>query len=173
MKKILCVLLATLLILGLCACGSDNKGNDVQENKYQQALTLFDETEYYAAYELFDELGNYKDSAKYSQRSRQLSIIKTTYLFAINDLKSRLKSPSSLVVNGIRADVSSKYNESRIDITYYIDYTAENSFGGAARDVFKREVTGHSIKNAAERESFIQGLKDCCLWYEDLIISFK
>ena len=182
MKKILCILLATLLILGLCACGSDNKGNDVkptetidvQANKYQQALTLFNETEYYDAKKLFDELGNYKESAKYSQHSYHLSYIKSTYLFAIKDLKSRLKSPSSLVVNGIRADVSiSKYNEKTIVITYYIDYTAENSFGGAVRDVFENIVTTNTISNAAEREAFIQGLKDCFLLYDDLIISFK
>ena len=64
MKKLLAFLLALILLVSLCACGSngDDEEKDPQAEKYEEACDLYDEGEYAEAKELFEELGDYEDS---------------------------------------------------------------------------------------------------------------
>ena len=59
MKKLLAFLLALMLLVSLCACGSNGESEekDPQAEKYEEACDLYDEGEYAEAKELFEELG--------------------------------------------------------------------------------------------------------------------
>lgn len=73
MKKIICVFMIvciTLLCLVSCnrAVYQQTQGESEQQTRYNEAFTFIDKGDYTAAYEIFNELGNYKDSQEQLSR---------------------------------------------------------------------------------------------------------
>lgn len=111
MKKAISLVLALVLCLSLCACGG---GNDAPaaEASAESAQTAASEMEEVPA----------------AREVLGLSV-------GLNYLKDNLKSPSSLEVLNVR------YVSTGTILFYYeIEYTAENSFGGADRDTIYMSV---------------------------------
>ena len=77
--KLLAFFLAAIMCaLSLAACSKqpldDDPAVDEQENKYLEAYEKLEQGEYVAAYELFVELGDYKDAAKEAERFRYVPV---------------------------------------------------------------------------------------------------
>lgn len=72
------VLAGIMCALSLVACSNqppaDNSVVDKQETKYLEAYDKLEKGEYVAAYELFVELGDYKDAAKETARFRYVPV---------------------------------------------------------------------------------------------------
>ena len=58
MKKLLCALLAAVMILAMAACGKDES-----KAAYEQAVAAYNSGDYEAAYTMLTALGDYQDSA--------------------------------------------------------------------------------------------------------------
>lgn len=66
MKRIVGFLLCVVLLFSLCGCNSQED----YDYKYNKAKSLYKSGDYDAAKVIFDELGDYKDSAYMSQRCK-------------------------------------------------------------------------------------------------------
>ena len=77
--KLLVFFLAVIMCaLSLAACSNDPPADDPivdeQETKYLEAYNKLEQGEYVSAYELFVELGDYKDAAKEAERFRYVPV---------------------------------------------------------------------------------------------------
>ena len=81
------VSLAVILCIGCTSCSteSDEMSEQEYEEKYQAAKELLDSREYTEAEEVFESLGDYKDSEAYASYSKGMGItieergVKETY----------------------------------------------------------------------------------------------
>lgn len=79
MKKTICVfLLVFVLCLSLASCNSAKQyieqADNEKEASYNEAFELIDKGDYISAYEIFNELGDYKDSRQQSSRFQYVPI---------------------------------------------------------------------------------------------------
>lgn len=118
MKKPLLIVLTLAMLLSLCACGggNENESSGISTENGTNDISTENET-------------NSKDS-----KSREVLGLEV----CIDLLKDNLKNPSSLEIHNVRCVPHDK----AIAIYYYeIDYSAENSFGGATRDTIYVSTT--------------------------------
>lgn len=131
MKKVLSLILAVMLLLSLCACGTSENSENKQQD-YETASRYMKQGKYEEAIDAFNALGNYKDSkdmAKYCEAQSYCYIgdYRTAYdllvqipnvegvkpllreiffetrLFeGLADLRTSLKNPDSLTVTSIQ-----------------------------------------------------------------------
>ena len=117
MKKLLALMLAAALALSLVACGGGGAGDNNTPSTGNGDATSTD---------IPSTTSPYAD-------------IESCAEYAIGELKSILKNPSSLIVNNLYAV------EADDCYIFDIDYSAENGFGGMNRDDFFIAV--YSIEN--------------------------
>lgn len=156
----LLIVVVVAVSFALVACSSDNESSDGSsktptlsqqelDQMYQQACDYEKEAKFKSAIELFRELRTYDyydkdfghnglDGALETREWRYLSekILCRCVESAVRSLKSKLKDPSSLVIN----KVSFKANKDIMTVT--LDYSAKNSFGGMVRDSFSYNPVG-------------------------------
>ena len=73
--KLLALFLALIMCaLSLAACSKQPPAADERETKYLEAYEKLEQGEYAAAYEIFVELGDYKDAAKEAARFRYVPV---------------------------------------------------------------------------------------------------
>ena len=118
MKKLLALMLAAALALSLVACGGDSGAGDTNTPSGGNGDTTGTDTP--------STTSPYADMESCAE-------------YAIDELKSVLKNPSSLIVNNLYAV------EADDGYIFNIDYSAENSLGGMNRDNFFIAV--YSIEN--------------------------
>ena len=66
MKKIILVLVVCLLSVSLADCNN---------TEYKEALSLIESGDYYAAYDILKELGDYKDSKQLLENFRYMPLL--------------------------------------------------------------------------------------------------
>lgn len=108
MKKALALLLALVMVLSLAAC---------------------------SAKEATKEATKQTEQAEQTPTERTPSEIELCAEYAIEKLKSALKSPDSLVIHSLYAVGTDE------GYMFSVDYTADNSFGGPVRDSFFLDVS--------------------------------
>ena len=67
MKKLICMLLALVMVMAMAACGNQSEvieETDPKQPLYEEANAAHKDGDYETAYNLFSELGDYKESAQ-------------------------------------------------------------------------------------------------------------
>lgn len=67
MKKLICTMLALMMVMAMAACGNQSEEvaeTDPNQAVYEQACIAYNSGDYETAYNLFSELGDYKESAQ-------------------------------------------------------------------------------------------------------------
>lgn len=133
--------------------GKENIEKELNEVKYNLAISYVEKEKYLNAYDYLEELGNYK----YSKELYMWSRVKSNMNFdasysARSDLKARLKDPSSYVEyssyywNTYHIGTAEAGNPTVV-ITRHVtlSYSATNSFGGRVSDTYKWSTEGPSF----------------------------
>ena len=67
MKKLICMLLALVMVMAMVACGNQNEEiaeTDPRQTVYEEANMAFKDGDYETAYKLYTELGDYENAAQ-------------------------------------------------------------------------------------------------------------
>lgn len=142
--KVLSIILIILTVIACISCESTNSNHDIEtsektkENKeelaYAHAKELASQGKYLGASKIFYDIKGYKDSSELAEKYDQYYEIECYLFRAIDDLKSQLKDPYSLVIYDFEI-----YEVQNGDFCYYkawLDYGAKNSFGGMVRNTY-------------------------------------
>ncbi len=147
MKKILCLLLTFVLLIGMLGCSDESAKQEAQEAKVlseEEAKELKDKGwEYYNTarfaeaidtwQELYDGGGCDKEFLNARKNDARNDTIECKYISrAIEELRDKLKDPNSLAIYG--AEIINTYDENYSFMVQF-DYGATNSFGGMVRDI--------------------------------------
>lgn len=147
MKKVLCLLLTFVLLIGMLGCSDESAKQEAQEAKVlseEEAKELKDKGwEYYNTarfaeaidtwQELYDGGGCDKEFLNARKNDARNDTIECKYVSrAIKELKDGLRDPNSLVIYG--AEIINTYDENYSFMVQF-DYGAANGFGGMEREV--------------------------------------
>ena len=138
MKRMIARVLSAVMILSLCACGNgvSEEARAVQ-HKIDKALestpTYGELEEIRESYNdlLEEERATVKDYDKIEPLF-ELNATEVSAVYAVQQLKDRLKNPSSLKLLSVA--ISKPYENTSVPIK--IDYTAENNIGGTVEDTY-------------------------------------
>lgn len=147
MKKILCLLLTFVLLIGMVGCSDESAKQEVQEPKVlseqeiaelkRQAANYDNNAQFVEAVDawqkLYDGGGCDKEFLNARKNDARNDTIKCKYVsLAIEELRDKLKDPNSLAIYG--AKIINTYDENYSFMVQF-DYGATNSFGGMVRDI--------------------------------------
>ena len=161
MKKIIAMLLAALMIMGLCACGNSEQGSAESTHKNlseeemielsEIAQTYYENAQFVEMMDAYQKLydGGCQDASLFGFSNKSVEDALKTWegkvardkivceyvSYAIDSLREELKDPNSLVIYSIHLE-EDKTATNKLSITF--DYGAKNSFGGMARDSYSR-----------------------------------
>lgn len=148
MKKVLCLLLTFVLLIGMLGCSDESAKQEAQEAKVlseEEAKELKDKGwEYYNTARFAEAIDTWQDLYDGSgcdekffndkKNDAEANSILCQYIsLAISELRGKLKDPSSLIIYD--ATITNSYDEN-YSFTIQFDYGAKNSFGGMVRNTF-------------------------------------
>lgn len=130
--------------------------------KFEEAYSLFKAKEFDEAERLFNIVADYDENNRnaklYARDCKTIQMLRSQYIFAIEQLKSKLKNPQSLQVHGAAFEKHEYTYEgksgTRVDV--FLDYSAQNGLGGMNRDTVK--IVGRTMSDE-QIEYFFDNLK--------------
>lgn len=137
MKKILCLLLTFVLLIGMTACKktlSEEEAKELKDKGYEYYSTARFAEAIDTWQELYDGGGCDEKFLNDKKNDAEAYSILCQYIpLAISELRGKLKDPNSLTIYD--ATITNSYDEN-YSFTIQFDYGAKNSFGGMVRDTF-------------------------------------
>ena len=172
MKKFLVLIFFALTAFLCCSC-STSSGSNTAQTPTQTELSAMQKTaeeyehnaKFKSAIELYRQLSSYgfvdpdfggqgADEALKIRETRYLHqrILSKYYEYTVDDLKSQLKDPNSLVVYSMSLD----HNSPKGKIVVIFDYGAKNSFGGMVRNKYTKTY----VLSEYEKNDIYEASKD-------------
>lgn len=184
---VLCIMVSMSLLI--CACNKtattttttlpDKSDMLLQIIQYKEQAKFTSAIEVCRKMKEYDYITDY-ELASYEKDYKINSFVCSRIRYVIDNLKKELKDPNSLVVYGVRTEMSDKTEpwdkgeKTRIKFTF--DYGAKNSFGGMVRDTYiyhfvvtdgkdqwddvKYAVEHHEINKESQLNAIINGTAD-------------
>lgn len=172
MKKFLVLIFFALTAFLCCSCATLSGSNTAQTPTLTELSAMQKTAEEYernakfkSAIELYRQLSSYgfvdpvfggqgADKALKIRETRYLHqrILSKYYEYTVDDLKSQLKDPNSLVVYSMSLD----HNSPKGKIVVIFDYGAKNSFGGMVRNKYTKTY----VLSEYEKNDIYEASKD-------------
>lgn len=136
MKKVLCLLLTFVLLIGMTACKktlSEEEAKELKDKGYEYYNTGRFAEAIDTWQDLYDGSGCDEKFFNDKKNDAEANSILCQYIsLAISELRGKLKDPSSLIIYD--ATITNSYDEN-YSFTIQFDYGAANGFGGMEREV--------------------------------------
>ena len=137
MKKVLCLLLTFVLLIGMTACKktlSEEEAKELEDKGWEYYNTARFAEAIDTWQELYDGSGCDEKFFNDKKNDAEANSILCQYIsLAISELRGKLKDPSSLIIYDATITNS---NDENYSFTIQFDYGAKNSFGGMVRNTF-------------------------------------
>lgn len=122
-KKVLCMLLSTVICFGMCSCGNaeqkENTSGNVENHYFVDGKELSE-----------DEYNQYLEDKE--NLEAELTEAEKAAIYTIQQLQNALKNPHSMKIYSIA--YKRQYSSGTGNYIFKVEYSAENNIGGTVED---------------------------------------